>query len=208
MQKVIKITYEGMMILLVMLTIMTIWTDNTFHSTINWIVWAVFTVDFLSRLIMTKDKWKFIKNHPFLLLAIVPFDQIFQVARVVRVIYLFRIKTITKYYVTPFIEKLSYKSATVVLSSIMIILIIKSWVMMYLEASVETFWDGLYVTFGHLLFFGREIYVISHPVSIWFLTIASVLGIILQGLALQWAFSKVERYYKVFKNNRINSESK
>lgn len=96
MQKVAQIIYESIMILLVMLTIITIWTEDTYNSTLSWIVWAVFFADFTVRFVMAKAKWDFIKQNPFLLIAIIPFDQFFQVARVVRIIYLFRIKTITK----------------------------------------------------------------------------------------------------------------
>src|SRR5690625_509358 len=105
------------MIFLVMLTIITLWTDNTFNPTINWIVWFVFFIDFVSRLVMTKKKWNFIKHNPFLLIAIIPFDQVFQIARIVRVFYLFRIKTIAKYYITPYVRNLTYQSITLIVSS-------------------------------------------------------------------------------------------
>ncbi|WP_234031493.1 hypothetical protein [Lentibacillus cibarius] len=108
MQKTMKTIYETMMIFLVMLTIVTIWTDDTYNATISWVVWVVFFIDFNVRFLTSQAKWAFIKQNPFLFIAIIPFDQFFQMARIVRIIYLFRIKTITKYYVVPFVEKLQF----------------------------------------------------------------------------------------------------
>lgn len=76
--KIMKNVYEVMMILLVILTIMTIWTDNAYNSTVNWIVWIVFFVDFSVRFLTSKKKWNFIKQNPFLTIAIIPLDQFFK----------------------------------------------------------------------------------------------------------------------------------
>ncbi|WP_085993796.1 transporter [Oceanobacillus senegalensis] len=203
MQRVMKMAYEGIMLLLVMLTIMTIWSEDTINTTINWVVWAIFTIDFLLRLYLSEGKWAFIKENPFLVLAIIPLDQLFQVARIVRLIYFFRIKTITKYYVSPYIEKLSYKSLTMVLTLLVIVLIVESFIIMALESSVSTLLDAMNVTFGHLMFFGREIFVINHSISVWLLTATSIIGVIIQGLALQWGFHKADNVYRKYKE-KIN----
>jgi voltage-gated potassium channel len=202
MRNILKTVYECIMVLLVMLTVITIWTEDTYNSTINWIVWIVFVIDYFIRLFTYKEKWNFIKQNPFLLIAIIPFDQFFQVARLVRVIYLFRIKTITKYYFTPYMEKLTYQSMTLILSILLFFLMAESVVIWNLESSILTYYDAVYVIFGHLLFFGYQIYVIENPITIWALTFTSILGIIIQGLALQWAFTKVETYFPRTKKSR------
>ncbi|GAA0341768.1 hypothetical protein GCM10008967_35200 [Bacillus carboniphilus] len=194
MKPFMKTIYEGIMILLVMLTIMTIWTEETYNSTINWIVWFVFVVDFIIRLWASNNKWTFLKQNPFLVLAIIPFGQFFQVARIVRVIYLFRIKTITKYYVTPYIEKLSYRSMTLVVSIVIALLAIESFIVYFAEVSIESYFDALYVIVGHLFFFGHQVYAIEKAWMVWMLTGTSILGIVIQGLALQWVFLKIEKY--------------
>lgn len=114
MQKLMKITYEITMVILVMATIITLWTENSFDSIINLIVWIVFAADFLIRLFRAQEKWTFIKENPFLLIAIIPLDQFFQLARIVRLFYLFRIKTIAKYYVSPYMMKLTYQSKSLI----------------------------------------------------------------------------------------------
>jgi voltage-gated potassium channel len=196
MQSAMKTIYESIMILLVMLTIITLWTENTYNSIINWIVWAVFFIDFLFRFWTSKEKWSFIKQNPFLVIAIIPLDQFFQMARIVRVIYLFRIKTITKYYISPFVERLTYKSKTLILSIFILLLITESLLIWKVEASISTFYDALFVLFGHLMFFGHQMFEIENTLAIWTLTITSIIGILIQGLALQWAFAKLEALYK------------
>ncbi|GAB3053961.1 transporter [Virgibacillus ainsalahensis] len=196
MQQVLKTIYEGIMVLLVMLTIATIWTEDTYNTTINWIVWGVFVFDFFIRLIMTEEKWNFIKQNPFLVIAIIPFDQFFQVARIVRIVYLFRIKTITKYYISPFVEKLTYRSLLLVGLIILSLLLVESVVVWDLESSINTYADALYVIIGHLMFFGREIFVTDNTITIWLLTGTSIIGVLIQGLALQWVFTKVDSFYK------------
>ena len=180
------------MVVLVMLTIITIWTEEAYNSTINWIVWIIFVIEYFTRLVVSKEKWSFIKQNPLLLIAIIPFDQFFQLARLARVIYLFRIKTITKYYIAPYIEKLTYQSRTLIASMLLLLVLAESVLIWWLEPTILTYFDALYVILGHLMFFGHQIFVIENQISIWTLTGTSILGIILQGLALQWAFTKGE----------------
>ncbi|WP_373894375.1 transporter [Virgibacillus natechei] len=205
MQRVMKIVYEAIMILLVMFTIITIWTDGTYQSTVNFIVWIVFFADFSIRLLLAKEKWNFIKENPFMILAIIPFDQFFQVARIVRVFYLFRIKTIVKYYVTPYVEKLTYRSMAIVGSVFLILLLVASAVIWNLESSVTTFINALFVVGSHLLFFGHQLFTIENAVSIWILTAITIIGVVLQGLALQWAFNKVEGFIKKRKKSKLSA---
>lgn len=207
MQTIMKTAYESIMILLVMLTIITLWTDSTYNSTINWIVWAVFFLDFLIRFITAKKKWDFIKQNPFLIIAIIPFDQFFQMARIVRLIYLFRIKTIAKYYISPYVKKFTFQSITLIVSLVLILLFAESILIWKLESSIQTYYDALAVLFGQIFFFGRQIIVIEAPISRWTLTATSILGIVIQGLAIQWAFTKAEAVFKRIKKGRASSRA-
>src|SRR5699024_5664821 len=107
MDRIMKGIYEGFMITLVVLTILTLWLENTYNSTINLVVWTIFFIDFMIRFYYADRKWIFIKSNPFLLIAIIPLDQFFQMARIVRLLYFYRIKTIAKYYITPYIRLLT-----------------------------------------------------------------------------------------------------
>lgn len=196
MQKTVKLVYEGIMILLVMVTIVTIWTDNPYNSTINWLVWLVFVIDFFVRFLATKEKWNFIKQNPFLVIAIIPFDQFFQIARIVRLVHLFRLKAITKYYIVPHAKKLTAKTIMTIISLFLVLLVVESVVIWNLEHTVHTYIDAIYVIVGHLFFLGHQHFQISNPISIGALTITSITGIVIQGLALQWAFTKAESFVK------------
>ncbi|MDL4841626.1 transporter [Aquibacillus rhizosphaerae] len=202
MQSVMKRIYELIMIVLVMITIITLWTENTYNSTINWVVWFVFFADFIIRFIASKEKWNFIKKNPFLVIAVIPLGQFFQIARVVRIIYLFRIKTITKYYFTPYVEKLTYLSTSLIAFIFTGLLFIEATVILNVESTIPTYFNALYVVLGHLLFFGHQLFEINNSISIWLLTATSIFGVVIQGLALQWAFNKVEKYFSYFKNKK------
>ena len=167
----------------------------------------MFFTDFVIHLLVTKEKWNFIKNNPFIIIAIIPFDQFFQVARVVRLIYFFRIKTIAKYYITPYVRKLSFQSLTLILFALLLLLMGESFFIWKQENSVYTFSNALYVVFGQLLFFGRQIFVIENPSSIWLLTATSFLGIGIQGLALQWVFTKIDTFLKSVKGKKNSSKA-
>ncbi|MFC2948755.1 transporter [Virgibacillus sediminis] len=196
MQQATKTIYETIMLLLVMVTLAGIWTDNAYNSIIHWLVWGIFVVDFLIRFLTADEKWEFVKQHPFLLLAIIPFDQFFQVARIVRIIYLFRIKTITKYYITPVIEKLTYSSLLRLAGAVLCLVLIESLFLWQLESSMDSYLGSFYITGTRLILFGREVDSIEHPLSIFLLTGTSVIGVLLQGIALQWGFSKAETIYR------------
>lgn len=190
--------YEVTMITLVIMTIMTIWSENTMNALINWVVWAIFFIDFVIRMVLSKKKWDFIKRNPFLLIAIIPFDQFFQIARMVRIIYFFRIKTIAKYYITPYVQKMTYQSLSIVVLLFAIYLLLEAVIVWKVERLIDTYGEALYVVGSYLFFLGHRIFIVDHSISIWLLTITSVFGVVLQGLALQWLFTKIETiYYRI-----------
>lgn len=196
MNGLFKYLYEALMIILVIITIITLWTESIFNSTINTIVWFVFFIDFLVRLIVAKSKWGYIKSNPFLIIAIIPIDQFFQIARIVRIFHLFRIKTIAKFYIIPYATMLTYRALLAFTALFVMMLTAISGIVYKLEVSITTFIKALYVVFGHLLFFGHRIFLIEHIVSISLLTVVSISGVIIQGLALQWVLTKVEMIYR------------
>lgn len=113
-----------------------------------------------------------------------------------RIFYLFRIKTIAKFYIIPYATMLTYQALLTFLLLFLLLLTAISGIVYTLEMAITTFFNALYVVFGHLLFFGHRIFLIEHIVSIALLTIVSITGVILQGLALQWVFTKAEMIYR------------
>lgn len=204
-KQIFKRLYEGIMILLVMMTIMTLWTESAYNSAVNWVVWFIFFVDFVIRFMFSSKKWEFIKKNPFLVIAVIPLDQFFQMARIVRLIYLFRIKTITKYYIQPFVQKLTYQSKVWIFTFLLLFLLAQSFIVWRLEESVLSFWDATYAVFGHLIFFGHRMVDIQEGISLWMFVITSIVGVLLHGLALQWVFTKIETIIEARKHNSAQS---
>nr|WP_089738477.1 transporter [Gracilibacillus ureilyticus] len=200
MQDKLKIAYDSLMIALVVITILTLWTENEVNSAINWIVWLIFFIDFVIRFIVVESKWSFIKKNPFLLIAIIPFDQFFQLARIVRIIYLFRIKTITKYYVEPYLKKMNTMTKFILSILVPILLLIESVGVWLMDNKFYQWPDAFMVVFKHLFMFANSLESVEHFPTIICLTITSILGVIIQGLALQWALNKFETIYRDFKS--------
>ncbi len=141
------------------------------------------------------------KKNPFLLLAVIPFDQFFQIARIVRIIYLFRIKTITKYYITPYVNKMSDMWKLFILCTILGYLIVSTVIIWRMENILIEWHEALVIVFQHLFVFANSIQTIEHFPTIMLLTITSVIGVAIQGMALQLIFNKVEHLMK--KRNKL-----
>ncbi len=184
---------------------MTLWTESAYNSAVNWVVWFIFFVDFVIRFTFSSKKWGFIKKNPFLVIAVIPLDQFFQMARIVRLIYLFRIKTITKYYIQPFVQKLTYQSKVWIFTFLLLFLLAQSFLVWRLEENVLSFWDAAYAVFGHLVFFGHRMVDIQEGISLWMFVITSIVGVLLHGLALQWAFTKIETIIESRKHKSAQS---
>ncbi|MDX8046049.1 transporter [Gracilibacillus sp. S3-1-1] len=196
MQQIARVVYDVIMILLVVATILTLWVDHTVNSTINTVVWLVFLIDYVIRIILAKNKWQFIKKNPFLLLAVIPFDQFFQIARIVRIIYLFRIKTITKYYITPYMKQLSNMKKLLLILSVPVLLLVETIAIWQMGNKLTTWYDAFIVVFQHLFIFANSLESVSHFPTIVLLTVTSIFGVIIQGLVLQWLFGKLEQLWQ------------
>ncbi|MFD2925049.1 hypothetical protein [Halobacillus naozhouensis] len=77
-----KTTYELIMVFLATLSVSTIWQQTPYDSFIVWVTWSIFFIDFLYRLFTSEHKWSFIKKNPFIVIAAIPLDALFQFARV------------------------------------------------------------------------------------------------------------------------------
>ncbi|GLZ51150.1 potassium channel family protein [Actinomycetospora sp. NBRC 106378] len=52
-----------------------------------WVVWAIFVVDFLGRLVLARRTWRFVAHHPFdLLVVVAPFFRFLRLLRLVTVV--------------------------------------------------------------------------------------------------------------------------
>ncbi|EGP6986824.1 two pore domain potassium channel family protein, partial [Listeria monocytogenes] len=86
-----KMIYETFMLILILLSLALLPYRNNFTFILNWIIWVIFTLDYLVRLYRADNKWHYVKTHPFQLIAIIPFYGGFRAARIVSFVHLLSI---------------------------------------------------------------------------------------------------------------------
>ncbi|MCD8501869.1 MAG: potassium channel family protein, partial [Bacillaceae bacterium] len=87
----LKIIYEIIMFSLAILSVTFIWIDDTSLIYVDNIVWSIFLIDVLARLFISKDKLGYVKSNPFDIIAVIPFDSIFRLARFARLLRVLRV---------------------------------------------------------------------------------------------------------------------
>lgn len=107
MKKVLKSFYDVIITLLAIFSVILVFLD--YSSVVNlsvmpWemvdhAIWGIFTVDYVTRFIVNKEKKEFFKKNIFDLIAILPFNEVlslFRVSRLFRVAQLARLSRLTK----------------------------------------------------------------------------------------------------------------
>lgn len=186
-----EIAYELVMILLACFSIGTLWYSTDFDSYIVWGTWAVFFVDFVFRFFKSNNKLDFLKANPFLVIAVIPLDAVFQFARFARILHLLRLKTITKYYTMPVIKLLKQQNIAVVVS-LTFVLVFISIIPLYLaESELESYWEAFVTSLVTVIFFGQADFdpatVTGHVMTIGL----TVIGVIMHGFIISTAFDYI-----------------
>lgn len=107
MKKILKGIYNAVITFLALLSVVLVVLD--FSSVINmdsmpWeavdhFIWAIFTVDYVTRFVRSKEKKEFFKKNIFDLIAILPFNEalsLFRMSRIFRIARLARLTRLTK----------------------------------------------------------------------------------------------------------------
>lgn len=104
LMKGFNIVYEFFIFLLILLYLSITITGFTGSEVLNtqqikWIDYSFifyFIIEYLVRLFIVNDKWKFVKDNVFDLIALIPLDAFFKVARLMRLVRLFRMMKVSK----------------------------------------------------------------------------------------------------------------
>ncbi|WP_035532523.1 hypothetical protein [Halobacillus kuroshimensis] len=179
--------YELLMVGLAALSIATIWQQTGYNSVIVWSTWSIFFLDFLYRLITSEKKWEFIKKNPFIVIATVPLDAVFQVARVARILHLLRLKSMTKYYTMPFIRFLKRQHLSGVLGITFLLIFLLIIPLNLYEKELETYADAMQSAILSLTFFGRSGFEPETAAGHTIIVIFTILGVIIHGLIISTA---------------------
>ncbi|GGD04826.1 hypothetical protein GCM10007216_39330 [Thalassobacillus devorans] len=199
-------TYEIFMLLLATLSVATIWKKTGYDSYIVWTTWAIFFLDFLYRLFNSKSKWGFIKEHPFIVIAAIPLDAVFQFARFARILHLLRLKSITKFYTKPIIRYLKGQHLSLVAGLTAIAIFLAIIPLYQFESGVESYWEAMLGALTAITFFGRTAFEPSTGIGQTIVVILTIFGVILHGLIISTAFDMlyhskwVQSFVKKLKN--------
>lgn len=136
--------FEAIMLVLVIVSLFFAFSENENFLKLDWGIWFVFVLDYVIRLIRSENKWIYIKQHPFELIAIIPFDSIFRAARIVRILRLIRLIGIGSRYLSPVYKLLKTNGLDKVLIVALILLFIVPIPIVILEPSINTFGDALW----------------------------------------------------------------
>ncbi|QTN01044.1 hypothetical protein ERJ70_18160 [Sediminibacillus dalangtanensis] len=186
-----QLIYEMFMIILAACSVATIWQSTQYDSYIIWVTWAIFFVDFVYRFLRSKHKWQFIKSNPFLLIAAIPLDAVFQFARLARILHLLRLKTITKYYTKPFLKVLRRQHIGAIFSVTMVLVFVSIIPLYYFEPGLSSYWEALLGSLMSLAFFGQADFDPTTAIGQVTVVLLTIVGVILHGLVISTAFDYI-----------------
>ncbi len=144
---------------------------------IDWIIWAIFTVDVIIRLWKSENKWEYIKKNPLDFIAIIPLDSVFRLARVARVFRIIRIISISSHFIKPVFNILHTNGLNKVVTFTFALIFVSAIPIYLVEPRITTYEDALWwsivttTTVGYgdmspVTFIGRSVAVILMLIGI------------------------------------------
>lgn len=205
-RKPTKTFYEIFMITLAGLSVATIWQKTGYNSYIVWGTWGIFFLDFIYRLFNSENKWTFIKKHPFIVIAAIPLDAVFQFARFARILHLLRLKSITKYYTMPLIRFLKKQHLLLVSGFTFALVFLLIIPLNLVESKLESYSDAWISALLSLTFFGRSGFEPETMAGHIIIVIFTILGVIIHGLIISTAIDYLvhSSFGKTIKNKLVN----
>ncbi|AIY05552.1 potassium channel subunit [Planococcus sp. PAMC 21323] len=138
------IVYESFMFILILISIFFAFSEDQNFLLLDRLIWIIFVIDYTVRLLKAKNKWTYIKKHPFELIAIIPFDALFRAARIARLMRIVRLVGIGSRYMIPVYKLLKTNGLEKVLIVSLILLFLIPIPIVILEPSIESFPDALW----------------------------------------------------------------
>ncbi|HSI67979.1 MAG TPA: two pore domain potassium channel family protein, partial [Planococcus sp. (in: firmicutes)] len=99
--KKMEIAYELFMFVLVVISLLLSYSGIENYQLYIHLVWMIFVIDYTNQFVRAKNKWAYIKSHPFELIALIPLNEIFRAARFVRIFRLIRLLGIASRFFKP-----------------------------------------------------------------------------------------------------------
>ncbi|WP_245570131.1 potassium channel family protein [Halalkalibacillus halophilus] len=139
-----KALYETLLFSMALLSVFLIWSDHGVSLYLDRIVWGIFVIDVLTRFIVSEKKLDYIKKNPFDIIAIIPLDAIFQLARFVRLFRVIRLLLIGRHFAQHFFNIIKTNGLDKLIGISVILIFISSVPILYTESSIETYQEAVW----------------------------------------------------------------
>ncbi|GAB3065565.1 ion channel [Salinicoccus sesuvii] len=144
--KRLTLVYELIMFTLAIISVSLIWSESQQFQYIDRIVWFIFLVDVSVRVISSDNKKEWFKNNYFDVIAIIPFDAIFQLARFARLFRVIRLVLIGRHFLAPLFGILRTNGLNKVIAVTFISLLVSAIPIRIFEPSIATYMDAIWWT--------------------------------------------------------------
>ena len=142
--KRVKIGYEIFMAILALVSVIFLFNETTLVRIGDKVIWFIFVLDVSYRFFTSKNKIQYLKKNPLDIIAIIPFDSIFRLARLARLVRLARTLVIFKHYTGHLNGILKTNSLDKVLIFLVLVIFTASIPIRYLERSITTYTDAVW----------------------------------------------------------------
>lgn len=138
------IVYELFMAILALVSVFILINENQTIILIDRVIWLIFVIDVVARFVLSKNKFDYLKKNPLDLVAIIPFDSIFRLARLARLIRVARSLLIFRHYLKPIIGILRTNNLDKVLLILTVVIFVSSIPIRILEPTIQTYTDAVW----------------------------------------------------------------
>ena len=142
--KKMEIAYELFMFVLVVISLLLSYSGIENYQLYIHLVWMIFVIDYTNQFVRAKNKWAYIKSHPFELIALIPLNEIFRAARFVRIFRLIRLLGIASRFFKPVYVLFKTNGLDKLLIFTLIMLFLIPIPVVYIEPDINTFGNGIW----------------------------------------------------------------
>ncbi|AIS60459.1 potassium channel family protein [Listeria ivanovii] len=139
-----RMIYESFMLVLIILSLALLPYHNSFTFILNWVIWVIFTLDYVVRFYRADKKWDYVRTHPFQLIAIIPFYGGFRAARIASFVHLLSITAMGKRYIIPIYNFFRSNGLNRFLMIFILLVIIIPVPMVFIEPEINNYPDALW----------------------------------------------------------------
>lgn len=194
------------MLILVSVSVISIFISenpNPVFIIISKVVWVIFLIDIVIRVIRAASSWKYMAKNPLDIVAVIPLEEIFLFARFGRVIKLFRYKNLIKRYLVK-LDNAVKRYSIIKISIVSIVGLLLISIVIYIKEDLSYVNTFLWVVRNFLQFnFFSDITSLSKFNTIISIVI-KVYGLLYMGILLNHIWILVIQKVSRYRTNQTN----